>query len=81
MASNLFSLYILIVTGLAVVQAGTSASQCPIRPIHWFVDVIRGIAPLILDNRGGGGYGSVGQKPNGGSLGQAPNAKQNIIPK
>ena len=32
---------------------GTSASQRIILAVSWFVDDIRGIAPLILDNRDG----------------------------
>jgi hypothetical protein len=46
MAAKLLSFYLLVVAGLGVVQAGTSASLRLIRPVRWFVDGGRDIAPL-----------------------------------
>ena len=53
MAAKLLFLYLLAVTGLAVVQvqAGTSTSQPLIHPVNWFLDGIHRIVPLILDRR------------------------------
>jgi hypothetical protein len=67
MVAKLFSLYILVVTALAVVQAGTSATQCLIHPIRCFVDAIRGTAPLALQHGSNPGGGSFGTSPGGGS--------------
>ena len=61
MAAKLLFLYLLAVIGLGVVQAGRSTSYLLIRLVRTFVDGIRGIAPLILDHRDGGGYGSLSQ--------------------
>jgi hypothetical protein len=46
MAAKLLFLYLLAITGLAVVQAGMSTSQPLIRPVSWFIDGIYQIAPL-----------------------------------
>jgi hypothetical protein len=51
MAAKLLSLYLLAVAGLGVVRAGTSASWRLIHPVRRFVDDIREIVPLILDQR------------------------------
>ena len=50
MAAKRLFLYLLAITGLAVVQvqAGTSTRQPLIHPVSWFVDGIHRIAPLIL---------------------------------
>ena len=67
MGPKLLLLYLLAITGLAVVQAGTLTSSWRlIRPVRWFVNSIRRIAPLTLDYRDDpsyvqGGLGTMGQ--------------------
>lgn len=73
MATKLLSLYFLVIAGLGVVRTGTSASYCPIRAVHWFVDGVREIAPLILDQRQEGSNGELGQLPSN-QLGKIFNA-------
>jgi hypothetical protein len=51
MAAKLLSFYVLAVAGLGVVRAGTSANWRLIRPVRRFVDGVREIVPLILDQR------------------------------
>jgi hypothetical protein len=58
MAAKLLFLYLLAVTGLGVVPSLVRASKSAswrlinlIRPIRWFVDGVREIAPVILEQR------------------------------
>jgi hypothetical protein len=41
MVEKLLSLYLLAVTGLGIVRAGTSASWRLLPPVLWFVDGVR----------------------------------------
>ena len=83
MVAKLLSLYFLVVASMALVQAGMFSSYRLIRPTQLSIDGIRGIAPLILDQRQeGGGTGSpggyTGSDPNGDE-GQSNGGVQNII--
>jgi hypothetical protein len=48
MTAKLLFLFILAITGLGVVQAGSSASWRLICPAHWFINGVREIASLPL---------------------------------
>jgi hypothetical protein len=74
MAAKLLFLYLLAVTGLAVVQASTSTSQPLIRPVSWFIDSIHQIAPLILDRHHHSGNTGVTVPGTNGTLATKPDS-------